>query len=1141
MKKTLFLLTALASIATANDSSTPAAGNYIFAASTTQSGDVTKTVEEGSTGNHWAAAYGNATSPDKDDNTLEWTGNISMTFTDNYTGGAYEDKENGNNGTTVFGIVNAGKVTGDVSLVFDAADANYGSFTKKDTPASVVGAFNGSIGGTFCATINSGTFAKAIMGGIHTGDATDSIGATSIVINGGSIGGNIYGGGVTGTISGDTAVSITNINALSGHTADNIINAGGIGGTINGNSSVTFSDVSGSYAGTVSGGDNVQGSSQLNITGSSELSLNNVEDFDTIDITDGTSLTVTGNLSGGSIICIGYDTNSGHILNKTNGLSNAFFDFSNYITGEGTFNIGKDATYNGKAINASDAPNDRTLNVADAMYYVTGSNEEYSATDAAYTYVLSPEKSVTVAEVVHIGEYSGSQGSDYTPIPNSEANSALAYYVEQGGTLAISGDSKVTGLSAGQMLVNTFGDGDIILRASGYDKDTQKHENTQISISEATKATGNLYITPKILASVNIANDSQPVTVLLEDGANISSFNSVTIGSQVSDIAVNGLLGSNKQGHHINNLQLLGSSFTNMYINTSENNEIVLGGTTTLRSYKYYDPEEDGHTGAQLLIAPNQSSTVRIEHLSSGDMDAETAREKTSLYIQSAYDDAYSHAEEVNAVVHIDSFDFRGAVQINGAQVLTGTIDVNITLKDNQWISSDQYSSFQPQRAKQKPSLTLKGTGTYILEDTKDIIINIGRLSTEVKDGKHIWQGTVQLSNLNATSESSGTGRGMDFAYYGNEQSTVDIRGFKGDVVRWSESGTVDTAQPESVEIVSALKLTNTDSMNAYEVTGGIATQNYSGSISGEGDFVVSATDSKDITLSGDISEWKGNLEATAGEQSVTLSGKATTVNAAIAADGAGKLRLTVDNSDKSTTFNKAVNVTALTVADGSTAKLTAESTVGTVKISGEAVELSGGISITEATLLSGNIANGSITSTATKGTVELDGISATNLRLYGEEVTFHSDEADVLFMAEEADSCTEVSFSSDIFSGMTLADTEALASLTVSNTIDGAAVTELDRTNVTIFLEGFTMESLKNGSGEWDWNDAALRFDTTDTATFGDGVTVSELLSAEYASVTYRQTANGLTIRMQNIPEPTGSALGLVGLVALTLRRRRK
>lgn len=162
----------------------------------------------------------------------------------------------------------------------------------------------------------------------------------------------------------------------------------------------------------------------------------------------------------------------------------------------------------------------------------------------------------------------------------------------------------------------------------------------------------------------------------------------------------------------------------------------------------------------------------------------------------------------------------------------------------------------------------MQGTGTYVLEEGCDIQIKFGRLSEETNDGEHIWQGTVELTNVDATNSSAGNGHGIDFSLY-------------------------------------------------------------------------------------------GNLKATAGEQNVTLSGAATTVNAAIKAEG-GSLNLTVDNSGKTTTFNKGVQVTALKVNDGSVAELTQESSAGNIAIStnGGNASLSAGITISGSMLSDGHIAD---------------------------------------------------------------------------------------------------------------------------------------------------------------------------------------
>ena len=561
--------------------------NYLFAAAKTETANnKTRTVSSGSTGDAWAAAFGNAVFytnannvlTNNDCSTLELTGNVSMTFNGDFAGGA---PDNGSGGTTVFGIVNAGKVTGNVNLVFDAANANYGSFTNTGA-ASVVGAYKGTIDGTFSATI-----AKDIMGGIHTGD-TDSIGATSLVINGGSIGGNVYGGGRTGTIKGNTAVSITSLTPFTSHTASNIISAGGTDGTIEGDASVSFSGVSGIYDGTVSGGTNVKGTSSLSIAGSSTLSLNKVEDFDTIDIAGGSSLTITGNLSGGSGIGVTYDANSTHITNKTNGLGDGIFDLSSYITGEGNFAMGVGATYNGLAVTSTKG---KTLYIDNAIYYVTGESNsaDYNGSDADYTYVLSPSKTVSFANVVNVGNhaYDGTGSLSSGPIPNSEANKALGYYVHEGGTLAIVGDSRDSGLTASQILLNTMGGGDIVLRAPGYETDGA-NTPLNLDIKGKTQACGDLYIAPKILHSTTV-KEEQNLNITLSDGANISSFRSVVIGSQHASLAIDGVIDAAPNGHHVNNLQLLGSSDFTLYINTdNDNKEIVLGGSTAIRQHVYF-------------------------------------------------------------------------------------------------------------------------------------------------------------------------------------------------------------------------------------------------------------------------------------------------------------------------------------------------------------------------------------------------------------------------------------------------------------------------------------------------------------------------------------------------------------------------
>lgn len=370
-------------------------------------------------------------------------------------------------------------------------------------------------------------------------------------------------------------------------------------------------------------------------------------------------------------------------------------------------------------------------------------------------------------------------------------------------------------------------------------------------------------------------------------------------------------------------------------------------------------------------------------------------------------------------------------------------------------------------------------------------------------------------------------------------QSRVDFRGFKGEVVEWPSSGTVAETQPDAVDIAPALILTNTDTMNAYEVTGGIATQNYLGDISGEGDFVVNSADSLNINLKGNINEWKGDLKTAAGTHAVTITNaEAVTVQGSVIESG-GTMNLAVETA-AGTTFKNTVKVNSLTVRKGSLAKLAAESTAGGVTITarGAAVaELSNGLRIADSAVSGGSIRNAAITSTAAgEVEVELSGLTAENLYLYGgEDVKFASATTkEFVFDAES----NEVNFSSDVFKGMTLSFDGAGITLQVKSVVDGLTTTDVDK--VTIFLEGFKMESLA-GSGEWSWEESKLNFNGAMTYNLGDTTTVQQLLMAEYQSITYTQGVNGLTIRMSNIPEPSTVSLSLLALAGLVMRRKRK
>ena len=564
LPKALFvaLLAACANVGYA-DTTTVTADGYVLAVPgvvNATSGTVDVVVNAGSSKSSLVAALGVNNGTDTD--TLNFDGSVSLTLNGDYTGTGTDAGK----GTSVTGVLNAGTLTGNVNILLDAEKATYGTYTSGGS--SIFGAFKGSIGGAFNLTVNKGIVNHNIFGGHEAANTGDTIGSTTITINGGTIKGNVYGGGkaANGKVTNNTSVTINSLAPFSDHSADNIISAGGTGGSIGGDTTLTFNGVTGEYKGTVQGEGNatVGGTSKLSINGNSALTLNKVQDFDVIDITTGSSLTIKGTITTDTALHTVVDATT--IATKTdNGLGNGII--TGLVSGGGSLSIGEGVTLNGKAVNGY---SNGGFVVADAIYYVMGkqSPESYTGTkDANYVYVLSPDKSIKVSEVVHVGNHvfesdtnaDGSLKSGPTLV--DEANAALGHYVAQGGVLSITGDSKTSGMSAGAILTNASGNGDIILRAPGYQTDPAQ-DAFKVHVNGSSQCNGNLYLSPKVLSSAAKADESQSMYLYLENGANISSFASVNIGSPNAEIIINGELGSDANGNHINDYTTLGCSTT---------------------------------------------------------------------------------------------------------------------------------------------------------------------------------------------------------------------------------------------------------------------------------------------------------------------------------------------------------------------------------------------------------------------------------------------------------------------------------------------------------------------------------------------------------------------------------------------------
>ncbi|MBQ9759069.1 MAG: hypothetical protein IJW12_04780 [Opitutales bacterium] len=193
-----------------------------------------------------------------------------------------------------------------------------GGFAGRVGPASAQ--TRSATGAVSSVTVTGGT----ISGAVYGGGAGDTInGNTSVSVTGGSIVSGVYGGGKSGAINGNTSVTIDgNIAQLRALTGEwGAISGGGTGGTISGDSTVTLKNVSTGnnvngfdrYAGTISGGTNVNGTKTLVLENVTVKELGaTLSDFNTVSVTGNTSTAVTSlggastlNLAAGTSLSVG--------------------------------------------------------------------------------------------------------------------------------------------------------------------------------------------------------------------------------------------------------------------------------------------------------------------------------------------------------------------------------------------------------------------------------------------------------------------------------------------------------------------------------------------------------------------------------------------------------------------------------------------------------------------------------------------------------------------------------------------------------------------------------------------------------------------------------------------------------------------
>ena len=142
------------------------------------------------------------------------------------------------------------------------------------------------------------------------------------------------------------------------------------------------------------------------------------------------------------------------------------------------------------------------------------------------------------------------------------------------------------------------------------------------------------------------------------------------------------------------------------------------------------------------------------------------------------------------------------------------------------------------------------------------------------------WTGTVVVSG-------NSTGSMIDFARLVNGTlSTIEVKGLNGWTQDWNG------------EIEQDIKLTNTSSASAWYITASSSQSTpeakFSGTWSGTGTFERAGNNRMDYKYLGDISQWTGKFQVSAGTTQLTFAGAAHEVNAQVARTG-GTLNVVAD------------------------------------------------------------------------------------------------------------------------------------------------------------------------------------------------------------------------------------------------------
>ncbi len=197
--------------------------------------------------------------------------------------------------------MNCKGIRGDATIEVKAANFRVQGASFWGQNCSLIGTYKSTIAGKISFLLHQGQYEGSIYGGAIGKGEEGTIGSITIELGNVDIQGNVYGGGSSGIVQGDTAITLHGAAKVKGETictGGHIGLRGADGGKIQGGSTLTLCNAApgaamASYRGTLSGGRNVEGPRKLvldNVTlGTLRASL---ADFDEIHIVNGSVLTL---------------------------------------------------------------------------------------------------------------------------------------------------------------------------------------------------------------------------------------------------------------------------------------------------------------------------------------------------------------------------------------------------------------------------------------------------------------------------------------------------------------------------------------------------------------------------------------------------------------------------------------------------------------------------------------------------------------------------------------------------------------------------------------------------------------------------------------------------------------------------------